>query len=304
MQQRLFEITYLLTERETMTAAELAERFGVSRRTIYRDIDALSAAGIPVYAQKGKGGGIRLLPGFTMDRSLFTQEERTQLVAHFQSLAAIETPDTAAILEKLGVLFGRMENWLEVDFSPWGGREEEQVAFRLLREAILSRRVVRFLYMGAGNPKHWREAEPYKIIFRGQGWYLFAFSPDKNDFRFFKLNRMQAPSVTDRHFQPRALPPGATHPPYTGRLIPVTLLFREEAAFRVYDEFPAEQVKQTKNGLLVETQFPDGDWFVGYILSFGHSAEVMQPAFLRAHMRQLLEDMLKPYLENKEFPET
>lgn len=73
---RLFKILYLLVERRSVTARELAERLEVSERTIYRDVDALSAAGIPVFTQKGQGGGIRLMEQFVLDRALLSQEEQ------------------------------------------------------------------------------------------------------------------------------------------------------------------------------------------------------------------------------------
>ena len=75
---RLFEIIYILLEKKKVTAPELAERFEVSVRTIYRDIDALSSAGIPVYCTQGKGGGIGLLEDFVMDKSALTEEEQSQ----------------------------------------------------------------------------------------------------------------------------------------------------------------------------------------------------------------------------------
>ena len=118
---RLFEMTYLLIARGSVTAAELAERFEVSPRTIYRDVDVLSRAGIPVYAAKGRGGGIRLLPEFMMSRSLFSREEQDQMIAGLESLRATDAAQTGPILDKLAAIFGNArEPWLEVDFSPWG----------------------------------------------------------------------------------------------------------------------------------------------------------------------------------------
>lgn len=76
---RLFEIVYILLEKEKVTARELAERFEVSTRTVYRDIEALSCAGIPVYMSKGKGGGVSLLPGFTLNKAVITEGEKAEI---------------------------------------------------------------------------------------------------------------------------------------------------------------------------------------------------------------------------------
>ena len=94
---RLFEIVYLLQSRPRMTARELAKRFEVSVRTIYRDIDALSAAGVPVYA--ARGGGVGLLPGYVLDRSLLTDGEQDEILYALRAMAAAGMGGAA--LEKL-----------------------------------------------------------------------------------------------------------------------------------------------------------------------------------------------------------
>jgi predicted DNA-binding transcriptional regulator YafY len=124
--QRLFEMTYLLLSRRSMTAKELAERFEVSERTVYRDVDALSAAGIPVYAAQGKGGGIRLLENFVLDRSVLSEAEQREILSALRGLAAVHMPDMdRTILEKLGGIFRKETvNWVDIDFSGWEGRQE------------------------------------------------------------------------------------------------------------------------------------------------------------------------------------
>jgi predicted DNA-binding transcriptional regulator YafY len=84
---RLFEIVYLLLEKGTVSARELAGRFEVSSRTIYRDVENLSAAGIPVYMSKGRNGGISLLPDFVLDKTVLTQREREEIITALQGLS-------------------------------------------------------------------------------------------------------------------------------------------------------------------------------------------------------------------------
>ncbi len=295
MQQRLFEIVYLLTQRGKIPAGEFAARFGVSRRTIYRDVDTLSAAGIPVYAQKGHGGGICILPDFVLDKTLFSKEEQRQLLSHFHSLAALGTPDTQPVLDKLAALFGGGgASWLEVDLAPWGNDAARSV-FRLLREAILAKKLVRFQYASATASGETRTAEPYKIVFRGQGWYLYAFCTARADFRFFKLSRLSALEILPDSFAPRTVP-ADTAPPSPSPAAPITLHFRATAAFRVYDEFPAEQITPQPDGsFLVHTTFPLETWGIGYLLSFGPDAKVLHPAALRRRLAQAIQQMSAQY---------
>lgn len=296
MHQRLFEIVWLLTETGGATAAQMAQRFGVSRRTIYRDIDALSGAGIPVYTEKGRDGGIRLLPDFVLDKALFSKDERTQLVAHLDGLAQLGTPDTQGVLDKLSALFGRQDSWLEVDFSPWGGGEAQREFFRLLRQAILTRQEVSFLYTGAEGEQKQRLVRPLRMIFRGQGWYLYGYCLLREDFRFFKLNRMEGLENTGQSFAPME-PPTEEEPPYMGEMAKVRLRLGAKNAFRVYDEFSPQQCQRQADGsFIVETDFPlAGNWLPGYLLSFGADTEVLSPPALREKIKALLAQMLESY---------
>ena len=152
---RLFEIIYLLLEKGSVTAAALAERFEVSVRTIYRDIDLLSGAGIPVYCSRGRGGGVSLLPDFVLDKSLLSEREQDEILFALQSVAATHAGGEE-VLERVNTLFRRQgADWIEVDFShwgwDWGSDEGEKRKFNLLKDAILSRQKLHFIYYSAAG---------------------------------------------------------------------------------------------------------------------------------------------------------
>ncbi|MDL2253023.1 YafY family transcriptional regulator [Ruminococcaceae bacterium OttesenSCG-928-I18] len=299
MQQRLYEITLLLTQSGRASAAELSERFGVSKRTIYRDIDALSSAGIPVYTERGRGGGIRLLPGYVLDKALFSAEERRQLVSQLQGLASLGTPDSEAAFEKLAGFFGRADTWLEVDFAPWDGGEEMRRRFRSLRQAILSRNIVTFRYLNARGKEDQRRVEPLRVLFRGQGWYLYGYSQERSDFRYFKLTRIQELHIEANTFEREIPETPVSETPPAGALLPVRLRFDPSLSFRVYDEFSPSAIKPDPDGaLLVEASFPSGTWLLGYLLSFGSGLTVLGPPTLQASLQTEIEKMLKNYKNN------
>lgn len=204
---RLFEIVYLLLERRSVTARELAERFEVSPRTIYRDVDALAQAGIPVYADRGQGGGIRLMEQFVLNKSLLSVKERRELLASVQGMQAVREEEVQPLLEKLSSLFGaEREDWIEVDFSPWTSSGELGKYFQLLKEAILNRQVVCFSYSAANGSTVERTAEPHRLFFRGYDWYLLAWCRIRSDFRYFKLTRMRGLATLPEHFEKRNIP--------------------------------------------------------------------------------------------------
>lgn len=298
---RLFEITYLLMERGSVTAAELAERFEVSTRTIYRDLDLLSGAGIPVYTAKGKGGGIRLLPDFLLDKSLLSREEQNRLLAGLQGLNAIQVPDVEPVLQKLAAVFGRRQtSWLEVDFSGWGVSFEKE-RFQTLQQAILERRPIRFTYYSARGERLEREAEPVRLLFKGQSWYLHAFCRLRGDYRFFKLNRMREIELAGGHFTRE--PPAQSLPEqaYPGKRCHVKLRLSSKLAYRVYDEFAPETVERQPDGsFLAEIDFPEDDWLYGFLLSFGPEAELLEPPELREKVRRQVEALGRIYADEDE----
>ncbi len=211
--QRLFSELCLLLRRERVTCEEMARLYEVAPRTIYRDMDVLSGAGIPVYTQRGRGGGVALLPGFALPRTLLTEAEQGAVLAALQGAAAAGA-EGASALDKLSALFARgeeEEHWLAVDFSPWGGDRAAQETFYLLKEAILGRRVLAFRYYSARGEATQREVEPRQLVFKGQAWYLWAWCRKREDWRFFKLLRMEGVRDTGEPFSP---PPS---PARTGR---------------------------------------------------------------------------------------
>lgn len=298
---RLFEMVYLLLERGSMTAGELAERFEVSTRTVYRDLDTLSGAGIPVYASKGKGGGIRLLPDFVLNRSLLSDEEQNSILASLQGLAAVQAPEAEAVLGKLAGLFGKKrEPWLEVDFVRWGGGEDEQAQFLTLRDAVVNGNVLRFTYYGSEGGPSARITEPLKIIFKGQSWYLYAFCRMRGAYRLFKLSRMKDAETLDERFERQESPRPVFGEPYQGELIPLRLRLDRSMGFRVYDEFPPDRIQRLENGdFIAELDMPRGEWAYGFILSFGTAAEVLSPPEIREEVQKRLKALLARYDSEK-----
>lgn len=296
---RLFEMTYLLIAKGSATAAELAERFEVSPRTIYRDVDVLSRAGIPVYAAKGKGGGIRLLPEFMLSRSLFSRQEQDQMIAGLESLRATDAAQTGPILDKLAALFGNArEPWLEVDFSPWGSGPQEKKLFAMLREAIITRQVVAFDYYNTCGQTGRRQVEPVKLIFKGRGWYLWAFCRQKKDYRLFKLGRIRLAQATGERFERSAPARQAVEPGKPIPMLRMTLQVAPSRAYRVYDEFPAEQVETQPDGsCVVRAILPDDEWTQGYLLSFGEHVKILEPQEHKRRMAALLKRMSSMYSE-------
>lgn len=296
---RLFEIVYLLMERKSLTAKEFAERFEVSPRTIYRDIDTLGEAGIPVYTSRGTGGGIRLMDDFVLNKSYLSEQEQNNILASLQGLSAIRVPDVEPVLTKLAALFGKdRASWIDVDFSNWSGGPQEREKFILLKDAILQSKVITFDYYSAVSEKTERVVEPLKILFKGMGWYLYGFCRAKQDYRVFKITRIKNLVNTEEAFD-RAIPGSVfeqTDSAYSAKVIPLKLKIDSALAYRVYDEFEQENIIKDGDGsFTVSTLFPEGEWLFGFILSFGSGAQVLEPPEIRRELAARVENILKLY---------
>lgn len=292
---RLFGITYYLLEKGKATAPELAERFEVSVRTIYRDIDALSAAGIPVYAETGRNGGFCLMPGFILDRAALSEEEKQEILTAMRSVDITKCEDDNATLHKLSALFGcNAEDWLAVDFSRWGDIRHDNEKFKLLKTAVIQRRHVRIAYAGASGAVSERIVQPLQLIYKARAWYLSAFCTKRQALRMFKLNRILESELLEERFLPRT--PEILEDVREAEPEPVTLRFPPDMAYRVYDEFEADQVTRLENGDLIATApFPQDAWLTGFLLSFGTQVDILAPAGLKETVARQVKRMYEKY---------
>lgn len=293
---RLFEIIYILLEKENVTAKELAEHFGVSVRTIYRDIDVLSRSNIPIYTNQGKGGGINLLDNFVLDKSLISEDEQNQILFALQSFEKLNVNNEKMLLDKMSILFNKAtRNWIEIDFSSWGTDSTQNERFNKIKEAILNKKVVEITYFNSYGEENIRQVEPLQIWFKDKSWYIKAFCRLKQDYRIFKIARIRDIKILDEHFE-RDLPVEKEEKTKF-KVISLKLEISKEMAYRVYDEFEKENINKNENGdFIVEVEYPENEWVYGYILSFGEYVKVLSPEYAKDIIKKRLEKTIKKYL--------
>lgn len=295
-ESRLFKIVYYLLKHGRSTAPELSEKFEVSVRTIYRDIDTLSSAGIPVYAVQGKGGGISILDHFVLDKSLFSETEQQQILMALQGITVAQGEHSEELLTKLGAMFqAKAVSWIEVDFSGWVQNKPGQDVFNLIKDSIFQKNVIRFQYFSSGSGKTVRRVRPAKLIFKSKNWYLYGFCLEKNDYRFFKLTRIKALEILPETFSQDFITPVLEKEIRSEKLITVKLKFDKDMAFRVYDEFTGEITEDQEGNLILSTKLPDHEILYSYILSFAAGVEVLEPQAVREGIKKKLEEIQKKY---------
>lgn len=298
---RLFEIVYLLLDKKCITAQELADRFEVSVRTIYRDIETLSQAGIPIFASRGKGGGIRLTDNFILNKSVLSEEEQSSILSALHGMNALQPGQTGQVLEKLSALFGgRPYDWIEIDFSSWDSSDRISKSLALLKEAIFSRAVISFDYCASDGKATHRQAEPLRLVFRGYDWYLYAWCRMREDTRYFKLSRMDCLTLEEERFErsalvlPKEKSRQNTYP--TRSHVEVQAKIAPELSFRIYDEFASADRRLMPDGsFLVQITMPEDEWLYHYLMTFGSGLEVLGPERIRTEMKQRLKKALANY---------
>ena len=293
---RLFRILYYILEKEKVTANELADKFEVSVRTIYRDIDSISSVGVPIFTTQGKGGGIKIDNEFILNKSLFDANEKEQIIAALQGLEKTNKVYKSELITKLSALFKiKNSNWIEIDFTSWGSNNTYQDLFNTLKIAIINKNIISFSYNSSKGEKINRKVKPIRLLFKEQDWYLYAFCLLRNDFRYFKLSRIKDLEVLainyEDNFENEVLKKELKYE----NIVNIKLKFNKSVAFRVYDEFKAIE-EDEKGNLYVEIKIPNNYKLYNYIFSFGSNVEILEPKEIRNQFKNIIDELAKKYI--------
>ena len=298
---RLIGILSILLQREKVTAPELAEQFEVSRRTIQRDIDSLCRAGIPISTVQGTGGGISIMEGYRVDRTILTAPEMQAILAGVRSLDSVSgTRRYAQLMEKLSTGTGGLVPGgahMLIDLASWY-KTSLPPKIEQIQGAMEQYRTIRFTYFSPKGESE-RTVEPYYLVFHWSTWYVWGWCQLREDFRLFKLNRITELTIGES-FTPRSAPLPDLEPE---RVFPVkyqvTVLFAPSCRWRLVEEYGADCFTVEPDGRLRFTGgFPDGDSVLSWILTFGDKAELLEPEELREQLGALAQTLADRYRRN------
>ncbi|MEJ6472116.1 YafY family transcriptional regulator [Fusobacterium nucleatum] len=294
---RLFRILYYILEKEKVTANELADKFEVSVRTIYRDIDSISSVGVPIFTTQGKGGGIKIDNEFILNKSLFDTNEKEQIIAALQGLEKTNEAYKSELITKLSALFKiKNSNWIEIDFTSWGSNNTYQDLFNALKTTIINKNIISFSYNSSKAEKINRKVKPIRLLFKEQDWYLYAFCLLRNDFRYFKLSRMKDLEVLAINYEDNFENVVLKKELKYENIVNIKLKFDKSVAFRVYDEFNEAIEEDEKGNLYVEIKIPNNYKLYNYIFSFGSNVEILEPKEIRNQFKNMINEIAKKYI--------
>ena len=296
---RLIGILSILLQKDMVTAPELAEHFEVSRRTINRDIEALSKAGIPIQTLQGSGGGISIMNGYRMDRTILTSKDMQMILAGLRSLDSVSGSGYyGQLMEKIQtgsseLISGR--DSVLIDLSSWY-KTSLAPKISTIQDAIEKRHILDFYYYAPSGESE-RSIEPYYVVFKWTSWYVYGWCLTRKDYRLFKLNRMDKVRETGESFVCRNAPvPELSSELAFPRNIILKALFDPDMKWRLVEEFGPDCYEVQKDGrLLLIRDYSDMENLTMWMLTFGDKVEVLDPPELRDNLKNMAESMIKIY---------
>ena len=295
---RLLSIVIMLLNRDRVRAADLADHFDVSVRTIYRDIDAIHRAGIPIVTHQGNKGGLGIIDSYKLDRHVLTLQDMVAMLSVLKGVnSTLQDRRLGEAMEKIQALVPRKSrqdissrlNQTVIDLMPWGlevRRKEEMIP---LRRAIHKGRLVRFSYRDAQGVSSCRTVEPMTLVFKATAWYLFGYCTLRHDFRLFRLTRISSLVTLETTFVRRQV----DYDQYDQggdekvKMVRLVVRFSKSIQQTVEDYFAESCLDYLDNGDVLATfELMDNGWVLSYLLSLGDQAEVIRPRWMRLKLRE------------------
>lgn len=300
---RLFAITMMLLNRKRISATDLAARFEVSLRTIYRDMETINRAGIPVVSFSGSDGGYEIMQSYRLDRQYLSLEDLYSIYSALRGMQSA-TGDTgiAELLDRVGALISDKLHALDtsgmlVDFAPASGSKEH---LRTLHLAIKECRLVQLEYMDIHGSETQRMVEPMGLYLKSGAWYLWGYCRVRSALRVFRLSRMNRVRIMSETFSRRGLSIAdvdadrtrSGSPPY----IRVRLRFQAAVKTRVRDEFLPDQLTSGPDGtILADACYYTKESAIRHVMSYGTSITLLEPSELVDDLRRHIAEIAKNY---------
>lgn len=302
----MIHILFDLLARRRVSAGELAGKYDISVRSVYRYIDEMTVAGIPIDVARGSGGGIYISDAYKLPRGFMTREEYTRAIEAMQAMESeLSDPVLSSAIQKLSAAV-KVEHRdqaiagnILVDSGTWGGERKFSEKLRLIERAIEEQRAIEIDYVSREGEHTHRTILPHLLVYKQNIWYLYAFCCKRNDFRLFKIGRMRTIVETEERFE---------RTPFTRDDVPLSFWTDGEktvdAVFSLSPDvlpFAEEWLgienvhPQADGSYRASVTLPDDDALVEKILSAGAGFKVLSPASLAERVKTEAEKIFKEY---------
>lgn len=304
---RLVSIIMILLDKKRIGAQELADMFEVSPRTIYRDIDAINMAGIPVRGASGVGGGFEIMPEYKIDKKVFSTDDLSALLMGLSSLSNIVRGDElvhALAKVKSFIPADRAKdielkaNQIWIDLSPWTGNSNIQPYLEMIKGALQEKKLLSFKYIAHHGKKTTRTVEPYQLVLKSSHWYLQGYCHKRNDFRLFRLSRMSNLQMKKETFELRDYekPTLDFEDLLETMQTIIKIRIHKSVMDRVLDFCSYEDFSPDGDEYyIVRFPFIENEYHYEILLGFGNKCECLEPLHIRAEMKRRIHDIAAVY---------
>ncbi len=304
---RLVSIIMVLLEKERIGAQELANMFEVSPRTIYRDIDTINLAGIPVRSIPGMRGGFEIMQKYKIDKNVFSTSDLSTILMGLSNLSdMIQGNELINALTKVKSFIPADKandielkaNQICIDLSPWIGNQNTQSYLEIIKTALQDFRLVSFECIAHHGVKTMRTVEPYQLVLKNGHWYFQGYCHIRNDFRLFRLSRISNLHMNEENFIPRDY----QKPILDFREILETmqaiikLRIHKSILDRVLDYCTYEHFSPDGDEYyIVHFPFIENEYYYDILLGFGNKCECLEPLHIRAKMKHRIQNIAAIY---------
>ncbi|ECX6967392.1 YafY family transcriptional regulator [Listeria monocytogenes] len=304
---RLMSIVLILLDKERISAQELADRFEVSLRTIYRDIDAIDLAGVPIRSTSGVGGGFEIMPNYKMDSKVFSTADLSAILMGLSSLSNMVRGDeliNALAKIKSFIPADRAKeielkaNQIYIDLSQWTGNNNIQPHVEIIKVALQENKLLTFEYIAHQGNKTVRIVEPYQLVMKSSHWYLYGYCQNRNDFRLFRLSRMSGLKILEDTFTLRDFrkPQLEIEDIVAVMQIEIKIRIHQSIIDRVLDYCSYENFyPDGEEHYIVSFPFIENEYHYDILLSFGDKCECLEPLHIREKMKRRIYDIVSIY---------
>ncbi|MEK3724586.1 helix-turn-helix transcriptional regulator [Paenibacillus sp. FSL H8-0034] len=300
---RLLAITMTLLNQPRVNATELAERFEVSLRTIYRDMESINQAGIPIVSFPGSDGGYEIMSGYRIDKQVLSLDDFSAICSALKGArSATDSSDIDGLLERINVLMPTPSNaanmvHVDLDFTP---APNDKVKIAPLRQAIKELHIVGFDYLDSKGTETERTIEPMGLFLKGYVWYLYGYCLTRSAIRVFRLSRMIRLRSLPELFVRRAYTLQDVERQFMSHAnfakVRAVLCFNPEVKTRVRDEYGYDQIIDNPDGTIsVTAHYSSMEKAIQNILSYSSYVKLIEPPELIAELQGHIMKMVQIY---------
>ena len=304
---RLVSIILMLLDKKRISAQELADMFEVSPRTIYRDIETINTAGIPVNSTSGVGGGFEIMPKYKIDKNVFSSADLSAILMGLSGISTMIRGDelvNALAKVKSFIPAERAKdielkaNQIYIDLNPWTSDGNIQAYLEIIKTALQESKLLSFEYADRYGNETARTAEPYQLVLKNSRWYWQGYCLTRNDFRLFRLSRTSQLQIREETFTPREYQKPQLDFTDIAATMQKTIKIRIHRSvidraldFCAYKHFSPDGEEH----YIVSFPFIENEYHYNILLSFGDKCECLEPPSIRSEMKRRIHDLAALY---------